>query len=172
MQICKNFRKALHLMQKNITKNHIIFALFFILGISFSPHLKAQEKATNITWKTLADVFFKEEYNKEFDFNVMVPTFGATLKSLDGKMVEIEGYTIPINEVGFENMIVLSAMPYSQCFFCGLAGPESVMDVKPKKKIKDLKTDKKLRFRGRLKLNANDMSQLNYILTEAELVTK
>ena len=32
------------------------------------------------------------------------------------------------------------------------------------------KLDKKLKFRGKLKLNEDDLSQLNYILTEAELI--
>ena len=102
----------------------------------------------------------------------MIPSFGAKVKALEGKVVEIEGYAIPINETGFEGTIVLSAMPYSQCFFCGLSGPESVMDIKTTKKIKDLKVDKKMKFRGKLKLNARDMSKLNYILNDAVLISK
>jgi len=170
MQICKKFTKAVHSMQKNNYKKTIIYSFITSCFICFAFALSAQSNATKITWKTLSDVYFKEEYNKEFDFNVMIPVFGASVKALEGKIVEIEGYTIPIDEVGYENMIVLSAVPYSQCFFCGLSGPESVMDIKPKQKIKGIKVDKKLRFRGKLKLNAKDMSQLNYILTEAELV--
>ncbi|HPN68259.1 MAG TPA: hypothetical protein PLZ32_02035 [Saprospiraceae bacterium] len=157
-------------MQKNNFKKIIIYPFIVCSFLCLSFSAAAQTKVTKITWKTLSDVYFKEEYNKEFDFNVMVPVFGASVKSLEGKIVEIEGYTIPIDEVGYENMIVLSAVPYSQCFFCGLSGPESVMDIKPKQKIKGIKVDKKLRFKGKLKLNSKDMSQLNYILTEAELV--
>lgn len=128
---------------------------------------EAQQK---ITWKTLSDVSFYEEYNKEFDFNVLYPKFGPLVKALEGKEVEIQGYAIPINEIGYEDILVLSGLPYSQCFFCGMAGPESVMDIKPTEKLPDIPLDEKLTFRGILKLNVKDLSQLNYILTNAVLV--
>jgi hypothetical protein len=128
------------------------------------------QKAIPITWKTLSDVSFKEEYNKEYDFKVMVPKFGKSVKDLEGKTIEISGYAIPIEEVGYKDILVLSANPYSQCFFCGMAGPESIMDIKPKKKIKGIKMDKKLKVRGVLELNERDLSKLNYVLKNAELV--
>lgn len=121
-----------------------------------------------ITWKMLGDVTFYEKYNKEYDFNVLYPKFGKTVKALENQYVEIEGYAIPVEELGAD-ILVLSALPYSQCFFCGGAGPESVMDIKSKKKFK-VKVDKKLKFRGKLKLNETDLSQLNYILVDAEMV--
>jgi hypothetical protein len=123
-----------------------------------------------ISWKTLSDVSFYEEYNEEFDFNILYPKFGASVLELEGKEVIIEGYAIPIDELGYEDILVLSAMPYSQCFFCGMAGPESVMDIKAKEKIADVRLDKKLRLKGNLKLNVKDLSQLNYILENAVLV--
>jgi hypothetical protein len=132
--------------------------------------LSQASKAKQVTWKDLAEVTFKEEYNKEYDFKVLIPRFSKNVKALDGKWIKIEGYAIPVDEVGFEDMLVLSGVPYSQCFFCGLSGPESVMDIKPKKKLKGVKTDKKLKLVGKLKLNERDLSKLNYILTEAELV--
>lgn len=148
-----------------------VSGLFLILLAQFCMLQNAYTQApVIITWKTLSDVRFKEEYNKEFDFNVMVPTFGASVKSLNGKMVQITGYTIPIDEVGFKDIVVLSANPYSQCFFCGMAGPETIMDIKPKKKLNGIKVDKKVTFKGVLELNQRDLSKLNYILKDAELV--
>ena len=44
------------------------------------------------------------------------------------------------------------------------------MDIKPKKKIKGIKVDKKLRFRGKLELNERDLTKLYYILKDAVLV--
>jgi hypothetical protein len=126
------------------------------------------QEAIPITWKTLADVTFYEKYNKEYDFNVLYPKWGPKVKAIENKIVEIEGYAIPVEELGAD-ILVLSALPYSQCFFCGGAGPESVMDIKSKKKIK-AKLDKKLKFRGKLKLNESDLSQLNYILVDAVMI--
>ncbi len=138
---------------------------FLIIICLFSYLCEAQEV---ITWKTLADVTFKEQYNKEYDFNVLYPKFGPKVKALEGKEIIIEGYAIPVEELGAD-ILVLSGLPYSQCFFCGGAGPESVMDIQSKKKIK-FKVDKKLKLKGILRLNEKDLSKLNYILEKAELV--
>ena len=143
--------------------------LFLITFICYS-FIGIGQSTEEITWKTLTDVTFYEEYNEEFDFNVLYPKFGKSILALDGKEVIIEGYAIPIDELGYEDILVLSAMPYSQCFFCGMAGPESVMDIKVKEKLEDIRLDKKLRLKGRLKLNVKDLSQLNYILLDAVLV--
>lgn len=147
-------------------------AVSFFFALLISTVLMAQkEEPIPITWKMLADVTFFEEFNKEYDFNVMVPKYGKTVKDLEGKLVEITGYAIPLEEVGMDqDILVLSANTYASCFFCGKAGPESIMDIKPKKKIKGIKVDKKLRFRGRLVLNERDLTKLYYILKDAVLV--
>ncbi len=158
-------------------KRNIIFAkiqsmrltLTFLLLICIKASTLFGQ-AQEITWKTLSDVTFYEEYNEEFDFNVLYPKFGESVLALEGKEVIIQGYAIPIDELGYEDILVLSAAPYSQCFFCGMAGPESVMDIKPIEKIKNIKLDKKLKLKGKLALNVRDLSQLNYILKDAVLV--
>ena len=155
---------------KRINKIITGFTLFFVF--LFCGDLTAQkEEPIPITWKMLSDVTFFEEFNKEYDFNVMVPKYGKTVKDLEGKLVEITGYAIPLEEIGMDqDILVLSANTYASCFFCGKAGPESIMDIKPKKKIKGIKVDKKLRFRGRLVLNERDLTKLYYILKDAVLV--
>jgi hypothetical protein len=153
-----------------LKKNFIFFILALVAFIPLKTNAQEKSDAIQVTWKMLADVTFKEEYNKEFDFKVMVPKFGKTVKDLEGKKIEISGYAIPIEEVGYKDILVLSANPYAQCFFCGMAGPESIMDVKSKKKLKGIKMDKKLRLRGTLELNERDLSKLNYVLKNAELV--
>ena len=151
----------------NKSVNRMLRILLLLIAGAYLP-LNGQS-VKEIDWKTLSDVTFYEEYNEEFDFNVLYPKFGASVRALEGSEVIIEGYAIPIDELGYEDILVLSAMPYSQCFFCGMAGPESVMDIKVKEEIKDVRLDKKLRLKGVLKLNERDLSQLNYILTDAVL---
>ena len=53
-------------------------------------------------------------------------------------------------------------------FFCGGAGPESVVDLRFKNKNRMYETDERLTFRGKLALNADDVYQMNYILEGAE----
>ena len=124
-----------------------------------------------LTWEELAKVTFEEEYHEGVQEYIFRPIFSDTLKALDRKKVMVEGFVIPIEETGDETFVVLSGLPYLQCFFCGGAGPETVIDILPKNKLKKrLTTDEKITFKGRLRLNADDLDYLNYILDDAELV--
>ncbi len=123
-----------------------------------------------LTWPDLARVKFEEQYNETVEEYILYPVFNDTLKALDGKKVQIEGFVIPFEETGDETFIVLSAYPYLQCFFCGGAGPETVLDILAKDDLGRLKTDQKTTFRGKLRLNDKDLDYLNYIMDDAELV--
>ena len=125
----------------------------------------------DVTWPLLAQVEFEEKYSEEIQAYVPYPKFAPMVRALDGKEIIIQGYLIPVDESGSDDSIlVLSANPFSSCFFCGAAGPESVMDVIVKEKLKRVKTDQVAVFKGRLKLNDSDLYYLNYILEDAELV--
>ena len=96
------------------------------------------------------------------------PLVDGSLTTDDGKEVQIRGFIIPVDIV--QDYYVLSANPYSSCFFCGQAGPESVMEIEMIKKYEGLRMDQVITFRGRLKLNVDDIYQLNYILQNAEIL--
>lgn len=120
-----------------------------------------------LTWETLRDVTFKKKWYAEEQVYMLYPTFGPSIQKLSGKEVVITGYVLPIDLDA--NLYVLSAFPYSACFFCGGAGPESVMTLDFKKSTRKFKTDERLTFKGKLKLNADDIYQMNYILEAAEV---
>lgn len=127
--------------------------------------------AVEVSWQLLAKVEFKEFFNKEADAFVPYPVFHPHIKALNGKTIVVKGYVIPMEETGDETILVLSANPFSQCFFCGNAGPESVMDIKLKgDNLPRFKQDQVTGFKGRLRLNDSDLYYLNYILEEAEVV--
>ena len=121
-----------------------------------------------ITWELLKNVEFDEIWSEEFQAYYMVPKFSSSVKSMDNKEVQIRGFIIPVDIV--QDYYVLSANPYSSCFFCGQAGPESVMEVQLVKKYEGLRMDQVITFKGKLKLNIDDIYQLNYILEDAEIV--
>jgi hypothetical protein len=155
-----------------------ICLLFLLTGtLSFMAATPAEKPAsvakattvagpTKITWENLRDVTFKKKWYPEESIYMLYPTFGANLQKLDGKEILIKGYLVPVDVES--NLFVLSAFPYSMCFFCGGAGPESVMALKMKKPRR-FKTDEVHTFKGTLKLNANDIYELNYILQNAEI---
>jgi hypothetical protein len=119
-----------------------------------------------LTWANLKDVKYKKRYNKAYQQYFDYPTFGAKLKAFDGKKVSIKGYMIPIDE----GMYALSKNPYASCFFCGNAGPESVMDITFAHLPKRYKTDEYLTLRGVFKLNDSDVSRFMYQLYAVEVV--
>jgi len=137
----------------------LFFVMIFAL-CSFSQNV--------ITWELLKNVEFDEVWSEEFQAYYMVPKFSNAVKAMDGKEVQIRGFIIPVDIV--QDYYVLSANPYSSCFFCGQAGPESVMEIEMIKKYEGLRMDQVITFRGRLKLNVDDIYQLNYILQDAEIL--
>lgn len=123
-----------------------------------------------LEWPILLRTKFEEKYVDTMGMEVSLPIFTDTLKVLDGKMVEVEGFFIPVSETGDDKIVIVSAFPFAQCFFCGKAGVESIIDILSPKKVGHLKLDAKIKFRGRLKLNRDNFDYLIYVLEEAELV--
>lgn len=132
------------------------------LGVS----IQNADGLEELTWKQLTDVEFKDVYVEELDAYYWKPTFGENVKALAGREVYITGYIIPVDYD--ENFYVLSRYPFANCFFCGGAGPESVVDLRFKDENRMYETDERLTFRGKLALNADDVYQMNYILEGAE----
>ena len=151
-------------------KKHMKIKTLLILGLMISTFISAKNApAEKLTWDMLKDVSFKKKWYPQESIFMLYPTFGAPLKKLENKEVIIRGYVIPVDVA--TNMYVLSAFPYSQCFFCGGAGPESVMSLKPlKSEVRKYKTDDMHTFKGKLKLNADDIYEMNYILEEADMI--
>jgi hypothetical protein len=138
----------------------VILMIFSMMGF-------VADEPQKISWEILKDVTFKKKWYEKESIFMLFPTFGPNVKKVENKTVLIKGYMVPVDPES--NQYVLSAYPYSMCFFCGGAGPESVMGLKLKKNRK-FKTDEIHTFKGTLELNATDMYELNYNLTEAEVV--
>jgi hypothetical protein len=141
--------------------------LISILSLSFFSFTLLDEP-TKVTWETLRDVTFKKKWSAEESMFILYPTFGAKVANLKDKEVVLTGYMIPVDVDA--NVYVLSANPYSSCFFCGGAGPESVVQVKFKKTTKRFNTDDRVTVKGKLKLNADDINELNYILEGCDVI--
>lgn len=125
-----------------------------------------REEPLQISWKQLTDVRFSRKLNKELSMYFLYPTFGPSVNALQGREVSIRGYMIPVDES--DNIYVISSKPMAACFFCGGAGPESIIELEFRKKKQRFRTDEVQTVRGKLALNANDVDHLNYILKDAE----
>lgn len=145
----------------------LLLTMTAVLTLGIFAQVAAQNES-NI-WKTLAKITYKKEYDELLGFKVDVPVFSQDVQDLSGKVVEIKGYIIPVEGYKSHKEFVFSAYPYNMCFFCGGAGPETVMEVYSKEPVQY--TDQPIILRGKLELNDSDMNRLIYGLREAELVS-
>jgi hypothetical protein len=122
-------------------------------------------------WLAFAKTKFDAKYNDKAGEYFLYPTFSEDLKSMVGKEFSLEGYYLPIDVDG-NAYIILSKFPYSQCFFCGGAGPESIAEVFFKAQPGKFEPDQYIRVKGKLKLNDADLEHGNFILEEAVLIQK
>ncbi|SEP85524.1 hypothetical protein [Neolewinella agarilytica] len=139
----------------------LTLAFVFVAGAS----LQAQD--TNL-WKTLSKITYEKKFDELLGFKVDVPVFSEGIQALEGEMVEVSGYIVPVEGYKSHTEFVFSAYPYNMCFFCGGAGPETVMEVTSTEPVKY--STERIKLRGRLALNSDDINRLMYVLTEATVI--
>ena len=138
--------------------------VFTFLFQSLTFLVPAQQE---VTWEQLQEVEFESEYNQETLEMLWYAEFGEGVKQLEGKTISITGYVIPFRKD--ENLYALSAYPFAACFFCGNAGPESVIELKFQTADREFNMDDYLTIQGVFRLNADDPYKLNYVLEHAKV---
>lgn len=143
-------------------------SLLFLSLLAFLMNIGQTVFAQDDIWKTLSRITYKKQYDEMVGFDVSVPVFSDPVKALEGKEITVRGYIIPVEGYESQTNFIFSAFPYNMCFFCGGAGPETVMEVYAKKGIEF--TAKAIKIKGVLRLNDKDINQLMYALEDAVLV--
>lgn len=134
-----------------------------IVSLIAGSSLAAQDR---LHWSALETIGFTEVYNESMASWIQVPQWSDFQRDTwDGKVMKITGYAIVLDPV--ENIYALSAYPFSSCFFCGGAGPESVMELEFLNPI-DLVTDQVITVIGTLDLNTS-LEHLPITLINAKL---
>ena len=149
------------------------YLIFFLLISSFSCAPDASNDKPvffeKISWKNLDSLKIEYYYDSDYGDYLGKPTFSKESMAWNGKNVIIEGFWIPVSEIGDSTVSVLSALPYAQCFFCSGAGIETIMQIKSKGSIKRMETDEKVALKGKLLLNSDNPMELYYQLVDATL---
>lgn len=143
-----------------------LMIVFIILILFTTPEPRGITQDKNF-WHVLAEVGFKKE--KKNGYEIEVPLFSNHLKSWNGKKIKLKGYVIPVGEVGDESKFMFSSLPFNVCYFCGAAGPETIMEVESTQKVKF--TSQAIWMEGILQLNENDPDRHIYILKTAKVIT-
>ena len=140
-----------------------------ILLMSFSTKVTTEkttvfddQNPTEVTWKLLGQIDFIKKKNPHYG-EVMYPMINGTLKALQGKKIKASGFIVPIDSKTY----ALSKNVFAQCFFCGNAGPETIMGIKFKGSTPRLKTDTYVTMEGTFRSNADDIDDWIYHIENA-----
>lgn len=133
----------------------LLFSMVFLTGF-------AGPNPVYELWKKLLNVDWEYKYSEEFEMDVPLPIFPRDVKKLDGTEITIRGFVLPVETT--DGSIIVSYYPFSSCFFCGGAGPESVMAIflKNEREI----DEEEATFKGILHLN-DEETGLIYELKDA-----
>lgn len=136
--------------------------LFLFIFSFVVLNLNGQTAANS--WAQLSKVTYKKVYDALLGIPVDQPIFSKDIKNLEGKLISLKGYIIPTDGYKSHKEFIFSAFPYSSCFFCGQAGPETVIEVLATDEIKY--TSEPIVIEGILKLNASDINRLMFQLIQ------
>jgi hypothetical protein len=135
----------------------------FIFFISISNNASSQLK---LTWKDIIDVYAKEVAFSEKNPAIAIKGQGKSLKEIEGKIITITGYFLDLDPDG--EWFMVSKNPFATCFFCGGAGPETVIELLKFKNIKKkFKTDDIVKVTGTLKMIAENEDDVSFVLFNA-----
>jgi hypothetical protein len=142
---------------------------FVFLTLSFIPNeaFSQMEMKENL-WKTLSKITYVKEYDEIMGFKIDKPVFSEDIKMMEGMEVIVKGYIIPVEGYKSHDEFIFSAYPYNMCFFCGGAGPETVMEIQASEAVKY--TAESITLKGTLHLNNSDINRLMYELKNARKI--
>lgn len=122
-------------------------------------------------WLLFEKVKYTEKFYKNLNEYYLTPFFDSKIRHYENHEIQLKGHYLPF-DLDEKNVIIISKFPYSACFFCGGAGPESVAEIRFKEKHPHFKTDQVITVSGKLILNDTDINHMNFILADATLVKK
>lgn len=150
-------------------KNMKIIAAVLLLLTSYWAQGQYEELEKNY-WIDMTKVTLKNKYDPKTENFARIPKFGKDILALDGQKVYLKGFIIPADLT--KGRMTLSKFSYSSCYFCGAAGPESVIEIEAKNPI-IYRMDKAIILEGTLRINRKkegqeyDPFRLLYILEDA-----
>lgn len=140
--------------------------LFLFLLISI-PTITLSQKSSykglpSLIWPKLYSITYQKIDKTD------KPIFAKEVLSLANKQITLPGYMVPFESGMKGTHFMLSSLPLNACFFCGVGGPETIVEVFLLEPIGY--TDKPIEIKGRLILNDKNPDKMIYILEKAEFL--
>ena len=126
-----------------------------------------QQSNTPEGWDIFLGITYEWRYFEIIEEQLLTPVFDEELRSMEGKEISLSGYFIPLE---LDSSFILSALPYSSCFFCGGGGAETVAQINIYPVPDDFEPDQFIKVKGKLKLNDTDLDYMNLILEESKIL--
>ena len=136
-------------------------------GKGYSSVSTIRTAADTLSWKLLSQIKYIKKPSKDYPDGVMFPVINTTLKTKQHKPIVMSGFIIPIDNKNY----ALSKNVFASCFFCGQAGPETIMGIKFKNPGMKLKTDQYVTLQGTFRYNDADVDDWIYHIENA-VITK
>jgi len=158
---------------------------FFIIALALSTFLLASMKSPvtkiattkptpamvagdTLNWKLLGQIKYVKKASTDYPEGVMYPVINTSLKTKQTKTIYMSGFIVPIDNKSY----ALSKNVFASCFFCGQAGPETIMGIKFKNPGTKLKTDQYVTLQGTFRYNDSDVEDWIYHIENAVVVNK
>ena len=145
----------------------VLIAAFFLTAASDPVSIGTREMTAakdTLNWKLLGVIKFVKKPHKEYG-EVNYPVVNPKLKSLHKKKVVMTGYIVPIDNTNY----ALSKNVFASCFFCGKAGPETIIGLKFKNP-KRYKTDQYVTVEGTFRVNEANVDDWIYNMDDVTVV--
>ncbi|MFN8280134.1 MAG: hypothetical protein U0V49_07605 [Saprospiraceae bacterium] len=148
-------------------KNVIVNRLIILMTLIFLDTVSVLAQYS--IWPILSGVKYKKVSDPLLGYEVDYPVFNDEIKSIEGRRVKVRGFIVPTNGYKSSREFVLSALPVKSCYFCGGAGPETVIEIRVRQDIPV--TSERVELEGRFRLNSADLNRLMFQLEDAILVS-
>ncbi|WP_294819537.1 hypothetical protein [uncultured Flavobacterium sp.] len=161
-------------MRKTFFIATLLLSGFFLASVGSPSDVVLTEKMTanavvsdTLTWKLLGQIKYIKKPSPDYPEGVMFPVVNTSLKAKNKKQITMSGFIIPIDNKNY----ALSKNVFASCFFCGQAGPETIMGIKFKNPNMKLKTDQYVTLTGTFRYNDSDVDDWIYHVENA-VITK
>ncbi len=122
-------------------------------------------KGDTLTWKLLGEIKYEKKKHPKYG-EVQFPIVNDKVKAKGKKRVFISGFIVPIDSKTF----AISKNVFAACFFCGKAGPESIVGLKFRGTTPKLKTDQYVTVEGSFRYNETDADDWIYNFDDVVIV--
>lgn len=138
------------------------------MSLSFSGYSQKTDYTgfPSLVWPRLYAIHYQSTQDALGTYDK--PLFSDAVKEMNGKVVTLPGYMVPFENGLKGTSFILTSLPLNACFFCGVGGPETVIEVNLKSAL--TYTENPIEVRGILRLNDTNPDQLIYRLEQAEFL--